>query len=89
MTCPACARNVLQRDDDEFRAGCRGCRGCQARSVARSDTMATLMDKAKPEDVRMQARADLRELIRVTMPGVDADSAREAVMSWWRAERDT
>ena len=84
MTCPACARNVLQRDDDEFRAGCRG---CQARSVARSDTMATLMDKAKPEDVRMQARADLRELLRVTMPGVDADAAREAVMSWWRAER--
>ena len=84
MKCQACARNVLQRDDDEFRAGCRGCR---ARSVARSDTMATLMDKSKPEDVRMQARADLRELIRVTMPGVDADSAREAVMSWWRAER--
>ena len=84
MTCPACARNVLQRDDDEFRAGCRG---CQARSVARSDTMVTLMDKSKPDDVRMQARADLRELIRVTMPGVDADAAREAVMSWWRAER--
>lgn len=83
MTCPACARNALERTD-EFRAGCRG---CQARSVARSDTMAALMDKAKPEDVRMQARADLREMIRVTMPGVDADAAREAVMSWWRAER--
>ncbi len=83
MTCPACARNVLERTD-EYRAGCRG---CQARSVARSDSMAILVDKAKPEDVRLQAQADVRELIRVTMPGVDADSAREAVASWLRAER--
>lgn len=83
MTCPACARNIIERND-EFRAGCRG---CQARSVARSDTMATLMDKAKPDDVRLQAQADVRELIRVTMPGVDADLAREAVHSWWKAER--
>jgi len=84
MTCPACARNVLQRDDDEFRAGCRG---CQARALARSDAMSVVMDEAKPKDERLQAQADVRELIRVTMPGVDADLAREAVHSWWKAER--
>lgn len=83
MTCPACARAIVGASD-EFRAGCRG---CQARAVARSDSMAVLMDKDKPEDVRLQAQADVRELIRVTMPGVDADSAREAVASWLRAER--
>lgn len=83
MTCPACARAIVGASD-EFRAGCRG---CQARALARSDAMAAVMDEARTRDERLQARADLREAIRVTMPGVGADEARSAVLSWWTVEK--
>jgi len=49
--------------------------------------MAAVMDEARTRDERLQARADLREAIRVTMPGVGADEARSAVLSWWTVEK--
>ena len=72
MKCPACAQ-ALTSNAPEYRANCTG---CASRAAAKSDTMATLM----------QAREDMRDMLRRTMPGVQHDQAWREVMAWWRIE---
>lgn len=73
MKCPACAQALTGDQGQFYRAACNG---CASRAVAKSDAMATLM----------QARKNMQDMLRRTMPGVQHDQAWREVMAWWRIE---